>query len=766
MQRRDTQQRVRGATVEGLLASVNGAWEAVPARAAPRVQRVQATPAAPRVVKRQPPRPEELRAAAANRMAKLEELEAVGFRWSAEQGERPAVLQLYRPRLTAAARHHVCTTTGASFIIGDDPLGVSELRRAPLEADLLKVAGRWGESIHHPLLAFPLLPITRIMDRVHFELTRQGGVQAVTILLALQRGRVEAAADWDAFASCVGEQLVDGWGDGVGLRAVHVFLPPAAMRRIPAGCTVLPPRQWEEAEMPRSQVAVAFTVVREPAEAPTFARVGSAPTVRELRASCRAGVASVVVQFALIQRAAARGDLRQFTRRAVGELVQFIEGEGSAGRGVLLPPLRALQQQGDVVSGILDTTPEQAERLIRASGAIRGVFVRPLFHTSPASPGAFSEHTHRVVWVSAEAYSDVVFGALARAHVEFAGLVCGRARRDVGVRVREGADCTALQATLEQQLRARVRPWGAARKTRLRAYGVPVCLIHRGELGQLVAAVDPELRFEDARILEYGAHTAVVELTVTGSLEGDRWLVSRNEGLRPVRVQRVAQRPAAGRVPLAPSTATPQPQRSLTAAQAVTWAAVVWGEAAPAEAMEVAGAVMEDTEVEAPPRPRAQTHPPPPAPVSPPRHSAPPPHQPLPKAPPAPTSTKGIRAWCKPAAPPAPAPPATTPSCSSTAAGSPDGGMAAMQAQLAQVLHVLEQMQRDITELRERNSQLELENATLRQEKAAALKRRARLTEAAADPHQGETGARAAPLEYLQPEADSDEGGAAMDDVV
>ncbi len=75
-------------------------------------------------------------------------------------------------------------------------------------------------------------------------------------------------------------------------------------------------------------------------------------------------------------------------------------------------------------------------------------------------------------------------------------------------------------------------------------------------------------------------------------------------------------------------------------------------------------------------------------------------------------------------------------------------------------------MQRDIAELREHNSQLELENATLRQEKAAALKRRARLTEAAADPHQGEKGARAAPLEYLQPEADSDKGGAAMDDVV
>ncbi len=83
VQRRDTQQRVRGATVEGLLASVNGAWETVPAHVAPRVQRVQATPAAPRVVKRQSPRPEELRAAAANRVAKLEEFEAVGFRWSA-----------------------------------------------------------------------------------------------------------------------------------------------------------------------------------------------------------------------------------------------------------------------------------------------------------------------------------------------------------------------------------------------------------------------------------------------------------------------------------------------------------------------------------------------------------------------------------------------------------------------------------------------------------------------------------------------------------
>ena len=435
---------------------------------------------------------------------------------------------------------------------------------------------------------------------------------------------------------------------------------------------------------------------------PEFRRVGEAPTMAEMRAASRQNLVSVNVHIALQQRPG-MGDVRQFSRRAVGDLFACVAGQA---HGMPVPPLRDPRHRDGVLSGILDTTSALAVKLLAASGAVRGVFVSPFLGGRggfPTIPG-FGDGCHSVVWARTAHFSDVIVATLRDLGVEFDGLVCGREGGDVGIRIRVGADGGAVVRALEQSLQARVRPQAAAPRARLRARGVPASLVPEHGLQRVVDALGGGLTLVEARVLDLFAFSANVDLVVSGSLVGDQWVL-RDLGLRPVVVKRLPPRQMGQRLPLAPAARVPAPRRVLSGGEKLSWAERVRAPppACPEEMVvdDVAPVVVEEEDLAAVVAPRPQ--------------SAKAPARVAAKA-----AARGLKAWLAPVVA-VPAPKAAgprvvaAPTVVAPAAVAPASvaGEQVTAQQLARLERLMEDLRQELRISREENARLRAENERL-----------------------------------------------------
>jgi hypothetical protein len=398
--------------------------------------------------------------------------------------DEAAQLQLFRPRLTDEGRKRVASAVAATHIIGDDVLCATEGRSRPLADELWQPESRWGNAVQHtPLLLFPTHSPERIKDRVHYELSNNAELKAVVILLTTSRNVADCCDSWESFAQKVDAVLVKGWGVGVRVSAVSLFMDSVPLRRLPKGRTAVPPASWETTPLSMTRTAVAITISREHADDATasFRKIGTAPSLADVRERERAGLVPVAVEVALPQRPMdVKVDTRTFCRRTLRDLVATAKGGVDAG---LLAALQGVSQRGDMLVGFVDLPAELACKVVNASGAVRGVFARPMLggRIQRPLPTGFTSDSHRVVWVKVERFSDVVAARLHAAGVPFAGLVCGRRRSEVGVRLPVGIDVSTVAAALEVELGARVKrltvlPAGHQR-THLVARHVPTAVI-------------------------------------------------------------------------------------------------------------------------------------------------------------------------------------------------------------------------------------------------------------------------------------------------
>ena len=588
----------------------------------------------------------EARMRVAARPAKIAELTQVGWSWQGPALPPEQVVQLFRLRPSAASRELFCARTGATHIVGDDALSPVERRGGPLEEAMWWVGTPWsasgsGQSV--PLVLFPQ-HLERLKNRIHAELERPEGPEAVVVVVTVARAAVDAAMSWDEFARVADRSLVSGWGAGMGVTAVTVFTEAPELLRIPRGTWTAPPPTWTGVPLAAQRMAVALRVSRcGSGGTPTFARVGTAPTVAAVRVQERAGLVPVVVEVALPQRPMeGKIEARAFCQRALADLVGVTDAPILR---ALLPSPQGLVLRGDMLSGIVDLPAALAARVVRASGSVRGVFARPMFGGSvvrPLPPG-FTVDSHRVVWARVERYSDLVHQRLLMAGVEFAGLVCGRSRKEVGIRVPAGTNQMDVVAALEGELEARVkvRAAGESRRTMLVARQVPVALLY--DLGQVVARLGEGLRVVEARTLACQRYTADVRLTVEGVLRaGEEWIL-HDLGVLPVIVRRhTPQRRGPAPVSV-PASARVTGARPLQPAERVSWATVARGGPPAAHlAPSSASAAMEGMDVDsvaAPVDPRAEA---PPRPRSPTSRAA------VVPAAPHPSKAKGIQGWLAP----------------------------------------------------------------------------------------------------------------------
>ena len=119
---------------------------------------------------------------------------------------------------------------------------------------------------------------TRLQERVAWEFLKNPATTAVTVLVSVPRGQLDAATDWSSFSTAVGPALLTGWGAGNGVSAVVGFREPLTVLRYPAGATAIPPASWEEAPLPLQFAAVALTIARttsSTSSSPSFRAVGS-----------------------------------------------------------------------------------------------------------------------------------------------------------------------------------------------------------------------------------------------------------------------------------------------------------------------------------------------------------------------------------------------------------------------------------------------------------------------------------------------------------
>jgi hypothetical protein len=334
------------------------------------------------------------------------------------------------------------------------------------------------------------------------------------------------------------------------------------------------------------------------------------------------------------------------------------------------------------------------------------VFVAPFLGGRggfPTVPG-FGDGCHRVIWVRAARYSDVVCALLRERQVAFDGLVCGRAAGDFGVRIRDGGDAAAVVQAVEHGLQARVRPTTMAPRIRLRARGVPAALIPERGLQLVVDAIGSGLTLVEAQVLDISAYSASVDLVVSGPLSGDQWIL-RNLGLRPVTVKRLPPRSGGQRLPLAPVARAPVPHRVLSGEERLSWAERVRAPPpAPAEDMAVDAPPAVVVVVEAadpaslpvPPRPQAVK----------------------PAVKPAAKPARDMRAWLAPVPPP-PAPVARGPTalspvpCVTAAATFSPADVLELRRSMARLERLLEDMQRQLQTSQAENARLRGELALL-----------------------------------------------------
>ena len=144
-------------------------------------------------------------------------------------------------------------------------------------------------------------------------------LQFVTVLgvytlvaVTIPRETFDRATDWSTFASLADAQLLEGWGEGLGVsRAIGIALPPA-LALFPAAEIQVPPSRWDEGVLPPRQGLLALSVTRRGPDsaAPVHIREGTYPTWAALQTSSRDGEARVVIEVDLLQRPCpARADL-------------------------------------------------------------------------------------------------------------------------------------------------------------------------------------------------------------------------------------------------------------------------------------------------------------------------------------------------------------------------------------------------------------------------------------------------------------------------
>ena len=485
----------------------------------------------------------------------------------------------------------VVAAVGASHIVGDDDLDSEVSRGGVLVGDMWKVSPKFqlGSTAQPwPLIVLPE-HLTRLQDRVEHELSTNPDIQGVIVAVSVPREVVDEASDWTSFAAKADSILCSGWAPSLGVSSVVAFVEPPTLLRFPPAETIIPPVRWEESSLPLRHVLVALTVVRQAAmpAVPAFSKVGSSRSWKDLKAADRTGVARVCLEVDLLERPQGGRDALAFARRALADLVAKTSASST------LPPLRALTVKGDVLSGHVDLPSVLAGQLLRASGSIRGLFVRPWLGSAAdfPLPDGFTATSHRVVWATVARFSDVVAAALRDAGVDFAGLVCPRRRGELGICMTQGADCSSLRQCLEGDFDAKVKAPSVRRLT-LRASNVPLAMLDK--LALLVARVDPDLTLVAQRVARTTYDSLVADLTVESKdlsqSPQEEWCLY-GLGTRPVVIKRLQPRRPAPlpRVSVSPSGPRVTPQRPLTQAEKTTWADRVRRLAPSREGMQVDG---------------------------------------------------------------------------------------------------------------------------------------------------------------------------------
>ena len=95
-----------------------------------------------------------------------------------------------------------------------------------MAADLWKIAPPfcWGadEAHSHPLVVFPD-HLSRLKERVSWELDNNSHIEAISVLLTLPREVMETCHDGPSFAAKADLGILNGWGEGhvCGLSGSH-----------------------------------------------------------------------------------------------------------------------------------------------------------------------------------------------------------------------------------------------------------------------------------------------------------------------------------------------------------------------------------------------------------------------------------------------------------------------------------------------------------------------------------------------------------------
>lgn len=278
----------------------------------------------------------------------------------------------------------------------------------------------------------------------------------------------------------------------------------------------------------------------------------------------------VVVEVDLNQRKG--GDGLLVLRKAMRELLMM------AIKRELPFHLANIRTAGTMLSAIVDVPGEVAVELLKNSGSVRGAFVRPLLGGSFQRPAplGFGNGAHKVLWVKVERYSDLVFAQLKGLKVE--GLVCGRHKGEVGVRVRSTENISEVHASVCSALgeSGKVKKVYSNRH-RYRLRNVPLCM--QVEVEKIFALISNGAKVISANTIGGGRYEAVMEATVEGLPEDrESWTLS-GLGIRPVVVKRLprgrsGKQPAPVVVQKGDKVAAP---KGLSSVERVTYASALRG---------------------------------------------------------------------------------------------------------------------------------------------------------------------------------------------
>lgn len=477
-----------------------------------------------------------------NKPSTREEIEAAAYTFTKAP---PELTFLHRNRLTNKCQEILRTQVRASHFVGGDWLDPTS--QLLMDTELLKADATWGgEGKRHPLMVLPS-HVERLKDKLYDELMVTRNIEAFTIACSLERELAEKIVDvaaaerlWRQHKSFetlmgLGER---SWGVGVHVKHVRFFMEPFAGLRVPQACTQIPPPSWEEAQLPLQRVLVTITLAAGQGSY-DVQHVGRMEPFATMKDNQRGDLVPVVFELALLQLKSGKGDAYSKTRKAVEQAVQLATGQKHplfVGR---------VSTDQDRCTTIVDLPAAMAAKVVANSGAVRGVFARPMLggKMPKRKPPGFDENSHRVVWAKVEKFSDTVFETLKARNVVFDGLVCGRQKSEVGVRVPVGKDVSSLPRIIAETLggSAKVKPAEARPAVRLRMRAVPSSLVFSVET--VLDRIAPQLTVKSKRILGSYQFTADLELLVEGTLPDDKtkW-VFNDLGAYPVRVERLALR--------------------------------------------------------------------------------------------------------------------------------------------------------------------------------------------------------------------------------